>query len=163
MKKKRGLRRYFRSLKFRQIQIPLLWIKDGYFSYDKIWIDDYGFNGINKRRPHLDCLFRDFDRLANQINSLNLPFQIWIWINERDSKDSCIILHSPNPFASFPNKYKNLSQTSNFTDLELSKYLNQKSDFKSLFGTCFSEKDNGKKIKENFCILYKDNIGESLI
>ena len=163
MKKKRGLRRYFRSLEFRQTQIPQLWIKDGYFSYDKIWIDNYGFDGINKRRPHLDCLFRDFDRLADQINSLKLPFQIWIWINERDGKDTCIILHSTNPFTTFPHKYKNLSQTSNFSNSELSNYINQKSGFKKLFGTSFYENDNGRQIKENFCILYKDNIGESVI
>jgi hypothetical protein len=163
MKKKRGLRKYFQSLKFRQLDIPEVWTKDGYFSYDKIWVDNDGFNGINKIRPHLDCLFNNFERLADQIKSLNLKFQIWIWINEKDSKDNCIILHSPNPFTTFPHNYKNLSETSNFSNSKLSNYISQKSNFKKLFGISFYENDNGKQIKENFCILYKDNIGESVI
>lgn len=163
MKKKRGLKRYFQSLKFRQLHIPLLWTKDGYFSYDKIWVDHYGFNGFNKRRPHLDCLFKNFERLTDQIKSLSLPFQIWIWINEKDSKDTCIMLHSPNPFTTFPHKYKSLSLSSNFSNSELTNYINHESNFEKLFGTSYYENDNGRQVKENFCILYKDNIGESVI
>lgn len=163
MKKKRGLKRYFKSLQFQQTQIPVVCINDGYFSYDKIWLDHYGFNGINKRKPHLDCLFRNFDILADQISRLSIQFQIWIWINEETGKEDCIILHSPNPFTSFPHKYQNLSPANNFNNSDLLTYINRKTDFKKLFGTSFHENDNGKQVKKSFCILYKDIFGESVI
>lgn len=160
MKKKRGLKRYFTSLQFRQLQVPKLWINDGYFSYDKIWVDYSGFKGVNKRKPHIECLIRNFDTIADQVARLNLPFQVWIWIHEKSGSEDCIILHSPNPFTSFPHKYENLSLSSNFKDAELSNYIAPKTGFKKLFGVSFCENDNGGLVQENFCILYKDVVGE---
>ncbi len=163
MKNKRGLKRYYRSLETRQLKIQENWMKDSYFSYDKIWIDYYGFRGINKRKPHLDCLFRNFDQIADQASSNTTKFQIWIWLNENNSKDDCIIIHSPNPINSFPHKYENFSETSNFKNSELINYINQYSGFKKLFLSGYYEDDNGKQVKENFCILFKENLGESII
>lgn len=163
MKKKRGLKRYFKSLQNMETRIPKIWIEDGYFSYDKIWVDYIGFKGIKKRKPHLDCLFRNFELLADQISKLNLEFQIWIWINEKTGKEDCIILHSPNPETAFPHNYKNLSFDNNFRNSDLLSFINQKTDFKKMFGTSFSSNDSGTKTSESFCVLYKDCIGEPII
>jgi hypothetical protein len=163
MKKKRGLRRYFKSLNTRETKIPLIWLKDGYFSYDKLWVDYYGFTGIKKRKPHLEYLFRNYEMLSDQISNLNQQFQIWIWINELTSREDCIILHSPNPFNSFPHKYKSLTFDNNFNNTDLLTFINQKTEFKKIYGTRVLENENGFKTQENFCVLYKDNIGEPII
>lgn len=163
MKKKRGLKRYFRSLEKSSLKIKKICLKDTYFSYDKIWIDYYGFRSIIKRKPHLDCLIRNFNQIAEQASFAATKFQIWIWVNENNSKDDCIILHSPNPFNSFPHKYENVSEQSNFKNSELLAYLNQHSGFKKLFVSGYIENDNGKLLKENYCILYKENLGELII
>jgi len=135
MKRKRGLRRYFQALASKQMHIPALWMQDGSFSYDKIWIDHYGFRGINKRRPHLECMLRNFDSIATQMGSLNEKFQLWIVVNENNGKDDCIMLHSPNSFTIFPHQYEHLSSTNNFINSAISDYLQQVSDFKKLYGT----------------------------
>ncbi|MFY8021343.1 MAG: hypothetical protein ACOVP1_09105 [Bacteroidia bacterium] len=162
MNKKRGLKRYFKSIQSRQLVIPSTWVKDQYFSYDKIWVDYIGFKAINKRKHHLDCLIRNFDSLAEQSFKLNKQFQIWIFINEDNSKEDCIILHSPNPFTSFPHQYQNLSIDHNFKNSGLSDYLNQKADFKKLFGISIHENQKGNSVKENFCVLFKDQVGVSV-
>lgn len=147
----------------RQIHLPKVWIQDGYFSYDKIHIDNWGFKGIKKRSAHLACLFRSFDTLAEEISNLNRPFQIWILIHEKSSHEDCIILHSPNSISSFPHRYENLTTVSNFKDTDLKAFIEKKQEFTSLFGTSFEENDAGKQIQENFCILFKPALGETVV
>lgn len=162
-KKKRGLRRYFKALSTKEIKIPSLWIKDGFFSYDKLWIDNYGFRGMNKRKPHIECLIRNYDPLSEEAARLNMPFQIWIWIFEYNGYHDCIILHSPNPFNAFPHKYTIYSCESNFKNKELENLIKKHTGFKRIYLTVSYENDYLSEIQENVCVLYKDGIGEAIL
>ena len=162
-KKKRGLRRYFKTLKTKEFSIPRLWLKDGYFSYDKRWVDYYGFFNLKQRKPHLDCLIRNYDLLLKKVNKEHQRFQIWIWINEFDSYEDCIMLHTPNPFNAFPHKYDLYSIENNFKNKDLVNFIEHYTGFKKIYGTYFVENEPGIETKENFCVLYKDGIGEPII
>ena len=163
MKKKRGLSRYFKHLSKKNLSIPEVWIRDGFCSYDKLWVDSIGFKGIKKRSPHIDCLVRSFNVVKDKMPSINPRYQIWIWLNETESSQDCIILHSPNSISAFPHKYELYSLEPNFKNLDLVNFINQYPDFNKIFGSYFSENDHGINIKENFCVMYKDGIGEPVV
>lgn len=164
MKKKRGLKRYFNALKTKEFSIKN-WLKDGYFAYDKLWVDNYGLGNfsLKRRKPHLDCLIRNFYILENKLKSENKDFQIWIWINEFSSDEDCIILHSQNPFCKFPHKYNTFTYDCNFKNKDLVNYLAMNTDFEKIYGIYISENDKGIEKEQNFCVLYKVGIGESII
>jgi hypothetical protein len=163
MKKKRGLRRYFKNLNKKEMNIPELWIKDGFVSYDKLWVDYLGYNGIRKREPHIECLIRNFDRIKDQVSILNSSFQIWICLNETNGYEDCIIVNTPNSINPFPHKFVNYSHVNLFKNKELVNFINLINEFDKIYGTYFVDDDERGELEEKFCVLYKNGIGESII
>ncbi|MEZ4805316.1 MAG: hypothetical protein R2852_07495 [Bacteroidia bacterium] len=169
-KKIRGKRRYFKNKN--KETIPLsneklnFYFNDGYYCYDKYWVDHIGIgnNSFKARLPHLNCLIRNFKIASEVLSNQSKPFQIWIFLNEINSYDDKIYFHSENPIEEFPHKYKEYSFENNFKNKRLTEYVNSLKDFKKIFGTYFTESDSGTKtIKENFCALFKEDIGVSIL
>jgi hypothetical protein len=160
MRKHRGLKRYYKNLK---TQIDLdkstgLNFSDPDKSWFDLWhvhFDNYGYGdkSFKKREPHLDKLFRHFDILSNKAKILNREYQIWITILDYESYDDALFLHTANPNQdNFPYKISGLSEKSNFTNSKLVEYLKKYPTYKMMYGVA----------DENYCVIYKDNIGVPL-
>ncbi len=106
------------------------------------------------RKQHLDALFCLADKYEKQLIKLNRQFQFWISINDSDSKDDAIYIHTENPNNSeFPIKVKSIPDLKSKNE-NLEKYLNEKNYRISRFKT-FDE--NGKESINYY--IQKENLG----
>ena len=107
MKKKRGLKRYYRNLG------DYSFIENLDFSGgDNSWFDLYHFHidntGLgnkswNSRKQHLDALFSIAEKFEDKLRNYSKDFQYWIMISENDSYEDSIYIHTKNPNGSdFP-------------------------------------------------------------
>jgi hypothetical protein len=156
MKRKRGLKRYYRNLKLqndldkRKIDFNSLnaWFDNSHWHFD--W-KGYGNNSFKRRKPHLDKLFRHFDLLVDKTKELKSAFQLYAVLLDFDSSNDALFLHTPNPNNSqFPFKFENLSKTSTLTNKALNGYIKSVHGYEILYG----------QADEAFCLLYKTNIGQ---
>jgi len=155
MKKFRGKRRYFKDLKIHRDSFELSFEKDSWFDF---WHTHYDWDGLgnNKwkmRRPHLDVLFNHFSLYQEKLQAFEKPFQLFILVNDIDSSQDAIYIHSENPNqANFPFALEeNLVCT--LKNKQLINYLNSKEKFIKIFG----ENEN-----EGYCILYKKRVGKEI-
>lgn len=158
MRKHRGLRRYYQNLQTKNDN----WSGLNFTAADKPWFDlwhthfdwkGYGNNSFKRRKPHLDKLFRHFDILEEKAKSLQTEFQIWATLLDFESYDDALFLHTPNPNqGNFPWKMEDLTTKNNLTNSDLAEYVNNLKGYKILFG----------QADENYCVIYKDNVGVSI-
>jgi len=156
MKKHRGLKRYYRNLAILNDFDKMTWLD---FKKPDTWFDnwhlhfdwkEYGNNSFKRRKPHLDKLFRHFEILVDKTKLLRLDFQLYAIILDFDSGSDALFLHTPNPNCNaFPFKMSDLTSNSNLTNKQLDNYVNDLKGYKILYG----------KAGENFCLIYKENIG----
>lgn len=59
--------------------------------------DGAGNASPEARRPYLKALFDLLQRLQQRLPSFPKPCQIWLFIDESDSGQDAVYLHSPNP------------------------------------------------------------------
>lgn len=158
MKKLRGKKRYYRNLmnveisSWFNLQDPE---KDWFsFYHQHIFNKDFANKSWKSRKQHLDALFYLFSKYEEKVKEMNRDFQLWININELDSEDDAIYLHTENPQDSdFPYKIDFFTdRISANTNLE--EYLKEK-DFKTLR---FITLDGEQKESINY-YLYRPNIG----
>jgi hypothetical protein len=158
MKKHRGLKRYYRNLaihtdfdKMTRLDFnkPDTWFDNWHLHFD--W-KGYGNNSFKRRKPHLDKLFRHFEILVDKTKLLKLDFQLYAIILDFDSGGDALFLHTPNPNGNaFPFKISDLTFKSNLTNKQLDDYINDLKGYMILYG----------QAGENFCLIYKENIGQS--
>ncbi|HEY1038092.1 MAG TPA: hypothetical protein VGF30_01730 [Bacteroidia bacterium] len=159
MKKHRGLKRYYKSLSTKVDDLSGLNFTDPTKAWFELWHihfdwKGYGNNSFKKRKPHLDKLFRHFTLLEEKAQLLKTDYQIWATLLDYDSSSDALFLHTTNPnHDNFPWKIKDLTQTNTLTNEQLSEYVQGLSGYKILFG----------KADESYCVIYKDNVGLSLI
>jgi hypothetical protein len=128
MKKKRGLKRYYKSLG------DYSFIENLDFSGgDNSWFDLYHFHIDNtglgnkswkSRKQHLDALFRIAEKIEDKLRNYSTDFQYWIMISENDSDEDSIYIHTKNPNGSdFPASigFDNMKST----NIKLTEYLAQ--------------------------------------
>jgi len=167
MKKQRGQKRYYKRLTFvNDFKSRITWLN---FNSQNIWFEywcvhfdnhGYGNKSFKKRKPHLDKLMRHYALAANEMIKYNKEFQLWVFINDVSSYDDGLYFHTPNPNkANFPHKYSSMNRDCNLTNKELIDYLSSFPDFIKIYGEYYTDKNR----LEKFCILYKDNIGLTLI
>lgn len=160
MKKRRGLKRYYRNLSIQNDFDKMTWLN---FNKPDHWFDrwhlhfdweGYGNKSFKRRKPHLDKLFRHFEILVNKTKLLQIDFQLFAMIWDFDSYNDALYLHSPNPNGSpFPYKMTDLTSTCNLTNQELITYINDLKGYTILYG----------KAGENFCLIYKEKVGQPLV
>ncbi len=106
MKKKRGLRRYYRNLdnSFNPENLS--------FKGENAWFDLFHFHidntGLGNRSwksrvQHLDALFLIAEKIETKLGDFERPFQYWIEIYENDGWDDGVYIHTENPnHSTFP-------------------------------------------------------------
>ena len=158
MKKLRGLKKYYKRLETDNDLDKATWLN---FDDPDIWLDNwhlhfdwkgFGNNSFKRRKPHLNKLIRHFNILEEETKKLKKEFQLYAVLLDKDSYSDALFLNTPNPNYKFPWKYDGLSTTSNLTNNELDNYISELKGFEKLYGVA----------DENFCVLYKRNIGIEL-
>ena len=156
MKKQRGLKKYYERLEtendlekatYLDLADPNAWFDNWHLHFD--W-KGFGNISFKKRKPHLDKLFRHFELLEKETDKLKKNFQLYAVVLDYDSYSDALILHTENPnHDNFPFIYDKINRKSTLTNKELDKYLNQLIGYEKYFGTA----------EENFCVLFKKNVG----
>lgn len=159
MKRHRGLKRYYENLPIKvdfdnmtslDFNDPKTWFDNWHIHFDRKGYGDYSFK---KRKPHLDKLFRHFDILANKTKNLKTDFQLYAIVLDHDSKSDALFLNTLNPnVRKKPFKISELITESNLTNKLLDDYIKSLSGYEILYGG----------VRENFCLIYKENIGQHL-
>ena len=57
----------------------------------------HGNGSWEARLPYLNELVRVFDELKSELKQYPQKYQLWILINEQDSGEDAVYIHSPNP------------------------------------------------------------------
>lgn len=130
--------------------------ENNWFDFFHQHIDNRDSNNKSwkSRKQHLDALFCLADKYEKQLIKLNRQFQFWININDSDSKDDAIYIHTENPNNSeFPIKVKSIPDLKSKNE-NLEKYLKEKNYRISRFKT-FDE--NGKESINYY--IQKENLG----
>ena len=155
MKKFRGQKKYFKRLETDNDLDKAVWLN---FDEPNIWLDNWhlhfdwkglGNKSFKKRKPHLDKLIRHFEILEKETKKLQKDFQLYAVLLDNDSYYDALFVNTENPNNKFPWKYDNLITKSNLTNTNLEKYLNTLEGFEKLYGVA----------DENFCVIYKKEIG----
>ncbi|AHM59273.1 hypothetical protein D770_05030 [Flammeovirgaceae bacterium 311] len=128
--RKRGLRRYYRNLNKTDAleRIDFSGSPDSWFDLYHLHIDNFGLGNKSwkARKQHLDALFRLADKIEEKLACYPKHFQYWIQIDEMDSSEDAIYVHSENPNSNnFPIKLDIDGQTE-CKSLTLLDYLKQK-------------------------------------
>lgn len=163
-KKKRGLRRYFKNISKINIidEIKLPFDQSSSFDFLHLHIDNsyQGNISFKRRKPHLDALISNFKLIVSKQNNDFLSFQCWLELNEFDSYDDRIYLHTKNHNNSkFPCYYSHLKEQSNFINLDIIQYINSLEGFNIYYGEITTESHHIRPIVKRFCILYKPDFG----
>ncbi|CAM3885833.1 hypothetical protein MUGA111182_15360 [Mucilaginibacter galii] len=158
MKKQRGLKRYYSNLGLQNDFKEMTWLN---FDCPEIWFDNwhihfdwkgYGNNSFNKRKPHLDKLFRHFSLLVNMTHRIKSDFQLYAIIYDIDSSDDALCIHTPNPNNSpFPLEIEELSKASTLNNKPLNLYVKNLEGYEKLYG---------QTQYEAYCLLYIKGIGK---
>ncbi|NQX81107.1 MAG: hypothetical protein HRT66_03805 [Flavobacteriaceae bacterium] len=107
MKKKRGLKRYYRNLgdySFLE-NLDFSGGNNSWFDFYHFHIDNTGLGNKSwkSRKQHLDALFKVTEKIEGKLRNYSKDFQYWIAISENDSYDDSIYIHTQNPNGSeFP-------------------------------------------------------------
>lgn len=164
MKKHRGKKKYFKQLATDNDFIKRTkWLdfntKDLFFDYWHLHFDPYAYGdkSFKRRLPHLDKLIRHYDLASEKMKNTQLPFQLWIFINDFTSYNDGLYFHTPNPNAdNYPHKYSELGTKPSLKNQALQGYLAKKTDFIILYN------QHNDPTFENFCVLIKDTIGSPI-
>ncbi|MCX2740688.1 hypothetical protein [Pontibacter anaerobius] len=99
--KNRGLRRYFENLKQQKLPEALDFsgADQSWFDLYHLHIDDLGLGNISwkSRKQHLDALFELAELVKEKLSVYPKDYQFWIEIDENDSREDAIYIHTPNP------------------------------------------------------------------
>ncbi|MGJ7913844.1 hypothetical protein, partial [Neobacillus sp. LXY-1] len=124
LKKFRGKKRYFRNI-WRQVNnINLELDNESWFEFYHIHLDweGVGNGSVHIRREHIKAYLALYKRVLNELNMFEKPFQSWILLDEGDSGQDAVYIHTPNPNRdNFPLKVEELNWNCNiptfFSDL----------------------------------------------
>ncbi|QNF34635.1 hypothetical protein HUW51_18580 [Adhaeribacter swui] len=157
MKKLRGQRRYYRNLqKLKNFKNNALDLSGNSNSWFDLWHIHFDWKGLGnkswkKRKPHLDSLIKHFNSFEESLNSYPKPFHLFAIIHDYDSSDDAVYIHTSNPNQNnFPLSVE-AATVSNLKNHHLQNYLDSLSSFEKIY--CQS-------LEENYCIVFKNNIGQ---
>ena len=156
-KRKRGLKRYYKSLTTKIdldeiarlcIDNPNPWFKSQHLHFDR---RGYGNDSFNRRKPHLDKLFRHFEFLVEKAKKSKADFQLYAVLLDYHSSSDALFLHTPDPDNNqFPFKVSDLQPASTLANKSLNEYIDHLDGYQIRYGNA----------GEAFCLLFKDNVGQ---
>ena len=161
MKKKRGLRKYYKKLSDSSVinNLDFSGGDSSWFDLYHIHIGNSGLGNISwrSRKQHLSALFSIAGELEEKLKTYSKNFQYWILISENNSFEDSIYIHTSNPNNSefpisvgFDNNYEG-------KNTKLFDFLSQK-DYK--VNAKLSIEDNVKD--EVYYYLTKNELGMGL-
>lgn len=128
--KQRGLRRYFRNLKSQKLPkfLDFSGSAQSWFDFYHLHIDNTGLGNKSwkVRKQHLDALLDLAGKIEAELQHYPKDYQYWIEIDEKDSVEDAINIHTQNPNGStFPIRlnFDNEAEVSNPAIFE---YLREK-------------------------------------
>ena len=130
--KKRGLKRYYRTLsKLDFADRIVAGMRNGTaeYDYEHIHLEGYTLTKWTEIRSHLDVLFNQLEIFRLNSKAISLPFQVWGYVCfQRDyGCHIALYIHTPNnDFDDFPMVFTNASEFPTFRRKELSDYLDAK-------------------------------------
>lgn len=161
MKKRRGLKRYYRKLQ--QTYQCERWCKN--ICNFSTWYDlahlhfdwkNYGNIRWKERREHLDVLFRHYAIMEREAVKVNRPFQLFILLHQYDSAQDALYLHTPNPNAeNYPLDFSKYETECNFTNRPLAEYLAKAAE--KGYSVLYSPTGCA-----SCCLLFKRTVGDAL-
>ncbi|WP_266204153.1 hypothetical protein [Pontibacter kalidii] len=159
--KRRGLRRYFRNLKNQTLPefIDFSGSEQSWFDFFHLHIDNIGLGNRSwkARKQHLDALFDLAGMVETKLQHYPKDYQYWIEIDEKDSVEDAIYIHTQNPNGStFPFRlnFDNEAEVRNPVLLEYLKIKEYQIEKKKLI-------DADGKIGITY-FLYKGGIGTQI-
>ena len=155
IRKHKGLKRYYKNLTIQNDFEKINWrdfnTRHGYWHLHFDW-RGYGNNSFQRRKPHLDKLFRHFNILVEETKSLKIEFQLYIMLLDFHSSNDSLFLHPPEPDnKQFPFKISDLKPTTTLKNKALNDYIDSLVGYEKLYGA------GGDQA---FCLLYKANVGQ---
>lgn len=114
MKKFRGKKRYFKNLWVEtNIEYYDLNFEDGcWFDSWHTHLDFYGLGNSSSslRREHIKAHMVLYKNILEKIQILDMPYQSWIELVDKDTEQDAVYLHTANPTSdNFPLKINNLT------------------------------------------------------
>jgi hypothetical protein len=98
--KRRGLRRYFRDLKSQKLPefLDFSGSEQSWFDLYHLHIDNTGIGNRSwkARKQHLDALFNLAGKIEAALQQYPKDYQYWIEIDEKDSVEDAIYIHTQN-------------------------------------------------------------------
>lgn len=129
LKKFRGKRRYFRNMWSKIDRYDLDLEEDMWFAYTHHHLDFYGYgkDSGKQRREHIKGHLALLDRVLEQLESFQKPYQAWITLNDTYPEYDAVYIHSPNPYDPFPYQPEHLHLTTDLPNayqdlIDLTKY-----------------------------------------
>ncbi len=99
MKKFRGQKRYYRKLLHNDMEVYFSDLDFSWFNMFHYHPDHYGHGNLSwkHRSQHLKALIRQFNYLKARLSNTMTNYQIFCYIDVRDSSHDAIFMHTPNP------------------------------------------------------------------
>lgn len=87
--------------------------------------DGEGNQSWEKRKFYLDKLISSFEEAKSELMNYPIPFQCWLWIDENDSSQDAIYIHTVNPNEqNFPIEPE-IFRTPKFENKKLEEFITQ--------------------------------------
>lgn len=161
MKKRRGLKRYYRKL--HQCNELDNWCnivsdKSKWYYFSHLHFDRNGYGNVcwKEHKEHLDILFKHFLMFEQYVKNINRSFQIFAILVLEDSRYDALFLHTPNTHT--PEEYPYIIPAGYKKEYPL-RYPSLRNYLEMLTKqgyTVFSSEE------KQACIVFKENVGDSL-
>lgn len=167
MKKRRGLKRYYRKLN--KLNVCDDWLDalsedDTWFNLAHEHFDWSGYGNISwkEHREHLNVLFDNFSTIEQRMKGINRPIQLFAVIHVNDSEQDALYFHTPNPYSDYPIDALNEGCTIGVENMNMPVYGFLKELENRGYTVLTSPKDTNSWWMGSY-IVYKEGVGESLI
>lgn len=113
MKKFRGKRRYFRMMWAQIAETHIDTSDDSWYAFSHIHLDfsGYGIHSGKLRRQHVKGHLALLDKVVEQFEQSDKPYQAWINFNETHPEYDAVHMHTSNPYDAFPFKAEGAVET----------------------------------------------------
>lgn len=129
MKKFRGKRRYFRRMWAQIAETDIATDEESWYAFSHTHLDfwGYGINSGKLRREHVKGHIALLDKIIDQFEQTDRPYQAWINLNETHPEYDAVYMHTTNPYDEFPFKADGAQETTELPNLycdliDVSKY-----------------------------------------
>ena len=167
MKKRRGLKKYYRKLHKQDVNrywCEALSDNEAWFNLAHEHFDwsGYGNRSWRENIEHVDMLFKHFSIMENRLKGIERPIQMFAVLHINDSEQDALYLHTPNPHTDYPiNFVKNGCTVGiNCHDIPITDYL--KDLEKQGYTVLTSPRETNNNYLGSF-VIFKNGVGESLI